>query len=86
MEKIVRLTESDLTRLVRKVLKEVDMKEMMDVSSDSDYYQMRKRIIKIPFNEVSRLYHLASRFCEGKDRLPDCMEIEDVAREYNLKF
>jgi hypothetical protein len=81
MTKKIKLSESNLNLLIKKILK-----EMMDVSSDSEYYKRRKREIKIPFDEVSRLYHLASRFCESKMGLLDCQEIEDVAREFNLKF
>ncbi len=84
MSKVIRLTESDLKKIIMKAINE-DL-EMMDVSSDSDYYKMRKRNIEIPFDEVARLYHLASKYCYGKEKLPDCEEIENVASEYNLRF
>jgi hypothetical protein len=47
MKKTIRLTEDDLTRLVKKVIK-----EQMDVSSDSEYYQERKREVSIPFDDL----------------------------------
>lgn len=84
MSKIVRLTESDLNRIIRRAINEDQ--EMMDVSSGSDWYEKRRRDIKIPFDEVARLYHLASKYCYGKENFPDCQQIEDLADEYNLKF
>ena len=80
----IRLTESELNQLIKRIINE-DL-EMMDVSSDSDYYKNRRREIKIPFDEVARLYHMASKYCYGKEKLPDCEEIEDLARDYNLKW
>jgi hypothetical protein len=84
MKKIVRLTESDLKKIIMKTINE-DL-EMMDVSSDSGYYKLRKRKIEIPFDEVARLYHFASKYCYGKENFPDCREIEDVANKYNLRW
>jgi hypothetical protein len=57
---------------------------MMDVSSDSGYYTNRRRNIEIPFDEASRMYQMAKRFCRDKDNLPDCREIDSVAYKYNL--
>jgi hypothetical protein len=83
MKKIIRLTEGDLTRLVKRSINEI---EMMDVSSDSEYYSSRKNKIEIDKDEVARMYQLAKKFCRDKDNLPDCKEIEYIAREYRLNF
>jgi hypothetical protein len=83
MRKVTRLTESELNRIVKKIINE-DI-EMMDVSSDSDHYKKKRRKIEIPFDEVARLYQLARKFCDGR-RLPDCVEIESLARQYDLNF
>ena len=80
MEKIVRLTESNLSRLVKKVIKE----EMMDVSSDSEYYQGRKREVTIPFDDLAMLGAFASKFCMNKENLPDCRQVRRLNSRYNL--
>ncbi len=79
MAKILRLTETDLSRLVKKVIK-----EQMDVSSDSEYYQERKREVSIPFDDLSMLSSLASRFCEGKENFPDCRQVRRIISRHSL--
>ena len=68
MKKVIKLTESDLTNIVTRVIKE---NEMMDVSSDSDYYKSRRRDVTIPFNELAMLGQFATNYCEGKGGSPD---------------
>jgi hypothetical protein len=80
MAKLVRLTESDLTRLVKKVINE----EMMDVSSDSEYYQGRKREVTIPFDDLAMLGEFASKFCMNKENLPDCKQVRRLNSRYQL--
>jgi hypothetical protein len=85
MKKVIRLSESDLNRLVKRIIKESDMMdEMMDVSSDSEYYQGRKREVTIPFDELSMLGQFATEFCRGKEGLPDCKKVREIYRNYNL--
>jgi hypothetical protein len=79
MAKIVKVTESDLSRLVRRVIK-----EQMDVSSDSEYYQGRKREVTIPFDDLSMLGTFASEFCREKENLPDCRQVRRLTSRYNL--
>lgn len=73
MGKIIRLTENDLSRLVKRVVK-----EQMDVSSDSEYYQQRKREVSIPVDDLSMLSSLASKFCEGKENFSDCKQVRRI--------
>jgi len=80
MAKITRLTETDLSRLVKKIINE----EMMDVSSDSEYYQGRKREVKIPFDDLAMLGALASDFCRNKENLPDCKQVRRLNSRYQL--
>jgi hypothetical protein len=80
MAKIVRLTESDISRLVKKVIEE----EMMDVSSDSEYYQGRKREVTIPFDDLAMLGEFASKFCMNKENLPDCRQVRRLNSRYQL--
>lgn len=63
MKRIMRLTERDLTRLVRQIVIET---EMMDVSQDSDYYKSQKREVSIPQDDLSVLLSAASRFCRSR--------------------
>jgi hypothetical protein len=60
------------------------MEDMMDVSSDSEYYQKRKREVTIPFDELSMLGQFATEFCRGKEGLPDCKKVREIYRNYNL--
>ncbi len=82
MAKITRPTESDLNRLVKKVINE--QIQMMDVSSDSDYYQGRKREVSIPFDDLAMLGMFATQFCREKENLPDCKEVRRLVSRYNL--
>lgn len=89
MKKVVKLTESDLVRIVKRVISE-DI-EMMDVSSDSDYYKSRKREVSIPKDDLSLLYHMATNFCNGKGSssgqklgLPDCTTVRNIGDRYSL--
>jgi hypothetical protein len=58
--------------------------EDMDVSSDSDYYQERKREVSIPFDDLSMLASLASRFCSDKDNFPDCKQVRKIVSRHSL--
>jgi hypothetical protein len=60
------------------------VKEDMDVSSDSEYYQERKREVSIPFDDLSMLSSLASRFCEGKENFPDCRQVRRIISRHSL--
>jgi hypothetical protein len=80
MAKITRLTETDLSRLVKKIINE----EMMDVSSDSEYYQGRKREVTIPFDDLAMLGEFASKFCMNKENLPDCKQVRRLNSRYQL--
>jgi hypothetical protein len=82
MKKTIRLTESDLTRIVKRVLAEDS--EMMDVSSESDYYSSRKKEVSIPKDDLSMLVNLAGRFCEGKENFPDCKGVKRIYSKYHL--
>ena len=82
MAKIIKLNESDLNRLVARVIKE--QVEMMDVSSDSDYYQGRKREVSIPFDDLAMLGMFATQFCREKENLPDCKDVRRLVSRYNL--
>jgi hypothetical protein len=86
MKKTIKLTESDLTRIIEKVIKENNEmdEDMMDVSSDSEWYQKRKREVTIPFDDLAMLGHFATRFCESKEGLPDCQRVKEIYSKYNL--
>ena len=81
MSKIVRLTEADLTRLVKRVVK-----ESMDVSSDSEHYKNRKKEVTISHDELSMIASLAKKFCRDKENLPDCRRVENLYYEKNLNM
>ena len=83
MKRTIRLTESELIKMIERMINE-DI-EMMDVSSDSDYYKARRREVSIPFNDLAMLGHFATRYCEGdKSTLPDCKTVKDLYSKYNL--
>jgi len=58
--------------------------EEMDVSSDSDYYKERKEEVSIPFDDLSMLASMASRFCSEKDNLPDCKQVRRLISRHSL--
>ena len=58
--------------------------EEMDVSSDSEYYQERKREVSIPFDDLAMLSSLASRFCSDKDNFPDCRQVRRIISRHSL--
>ena len=43
MKKVVKLTESDLVKLVKRILSEDEDESLMDDSSNLSYHQMRER-------------------------------------------
>ena len=61
-----------------------NVKEDMDVSSDSDYYQERQREVSIPFDDLAMLGSLASRFCSEKENFPDCKQVRRLMSRHNL--
>lgn len=93
MKRIVRLTERDLTRIVKRVIKENEMGEMMDVSSDSEYYQSRKRPQQVPGDDLSVLISLARKWCENQGYkmggrledilISDCQTVEKIKRKFS---
>jgi len=66
MKKIIRLTETDLTKIVRRVIMKNKINEMMDVSSDSDYYKQRRSETSLPQDDLSVLISAASSWCRDK--------------------
>ena len=60
------------------------IEEQMDVSSDSEYYQERKREVSIPFDDLSMLASLASRFCGNKENFPDCNQVRRIISRHSL--
>jgi len=60
------------------------IEEQMDVSSDSEYYQERKQEVSIPFDDLSMLASLASRFCENKENFPDCRQVRRIISRHSL--
>jgi hypothetical protein len=81
MSRIVKVTEDNLSKLIKKV-----MREQMDVSSDSEHYKRRRREVTIPFNELSMLGHFATAFCRDKEGFPDCKEVRDIFYKHNLNM
>jgi hypothetical protein len=65
-------------------MKSARIKEQMDVSSDSEYYQERKREVSIPFDDLSMLASLASRFCGNKENFPDCNQVRRIISRHSL--
>jgi len=98
MKKIIRLTETDLTKIVRRVIMKNKINEMMDVSSDSDYYKQRRSETSLPQDDLSVLISAASRWCrdrmgnelgtmsgselEEKKGVDDCYNVELLNRKY----
>jgi len=87
MKKTVRLKESELIKLIKRVVVEQEEEmgqSFLDVSSDSDYYQQRKREVSIPQNDLSTILSIAKRWCVGKENLPDCQRVDKLYLNYYL--
>jgi len=84
MKKIVRLTESDLTKLVKRAVNE--QLEVMDVSSDSEHYKRGRNKVEIPREDLAMVVSLAKRFCRGKENFPDCQSVDEIHRFFNLEM
>ena len=77
MAKIIKLTEKQLKNVIN---------EMMDVSSDSPHYKMRKRVVEIPFDDLSMLGAFATNYCRDKMGNPDCERVQKIYWDYHLNF
>jgi hypothetical protein len=75
MSKIIKLTESQLKKIVM---------EMMDVSSDSPHYVNRRRRVEIGFDDLAMLGSFSKRWCEDKMGLPDCQRVREIFSDYGL--
>jgi len=75
MSKIIKLTESQLKKIVM---------EMMDVSSDSPHYVNRRRKVEIGFDDLAMLGSFSKRWCEDKMGLPDCQRVREIFSDYGL--
>jgi len=87
MKNTVRLKESELIKLIKRVVVEQEEEmdqSFLDVSSDSDYYQQRKREVSIPQNDLSTILSIAKRWCVGKENLPDCQRVDKLYLNYYL--
>ena len=84
MKKVVKLTESDLVKLVKRVLSEDEDESLMDDSSDLSYHQMRERDVTIKQIDLSTILSIAYRWCRGKDNLPDCQGVKELYLKHYL--
>jgi hypothetical protein len=84
MKKVVKLTESDLVKLVKRVLSEDEDESLMDDSSDLSYHQMRERDVTIKQIDLSTILSIAYRWCRGKDNLPDCQRVSELYLKHYL--
>jgi hypothetical protein len=84
MKKVVKLTESDLVKLVKRVLSEDEDESLMDDSSNLSYHQMRERDVTIKQIELSTILSIAYRWCRGKDNLPDCQRVKELYLKHYL--
>ena len=84
ISKIRHIQESNF-KLEKRILSEEDeTQSMMDVSSDSDWYQMRKREVSIAQNDLSTILSIAYRWCKGKENLPDCQNVNSLYMKHYL--
>ena len=84
MKKVVKLTESDLVKLVKRVLSEDEDESLMDDSSDLSYHQMRERDVTIKQIDLSTILSIAYKWCRGKDNLPDCQRVKELYLKHYL--
>lgn len=81
MSKVIRLTETQLTQIIKKsILSEL---EMMDVSSDSPYYQAKQKEVPVKRADLEMLGHWAMKACEDNMN-PDCEKVKEIYRDHHL--
>jgi hypothetical protein len=88
----LKVSVDKFAKLVNNKLGEVKpLVEMMDVSSDSDYYKARQRDVTIPFEDLSTLGSLSKHFCDsrgnkryGESNEPDCDKVYELFSKYGL--
>ena len=47
---------------------------------------MRKRVVEIPFDDLSMLGAFATNYCSDKMGNPDCERVQKIYWDYHLNF
>lgn len=72
------LTETQLKKVVS-VIKEQQFDDMITKYNDS-----KKQEVGMSHSDAEMLVNLALNWCQGKDNVPDCREVEQIKSKLNL--
>jgi hypothetical protein len=72
------LTETQLKKVVN-VIKEQSFDDMI-----SKYQDSRKQEVGMSKDDASMLINMATNWCEGKENVPDCNEVQTLKSKFNL--
>jgi len=82
MKKIVRLTESDLARIVKRVIKESKEVEDMDMERDMEEYR-EDFLMKLDFDESEAFPYFGPKYDRFMDNLYDYI-IDSMSSDYSV--
>lgn len=78
MSKKIKLTETQLKKVVN-IISESSFDEMI-----TKYNDTKQREVGMSHDDATMLVNIATNWCEGKDNLPDCQEIQKIKNKLNL--
>lgn len=78
MSKKIKLTETQLKKVVN-IISESSFDEMI-----TKYNDTKQREVGMSHDDATMLVNISSNWCEGKDNLPDCQEIQKIKSKLNL--
>ena len=78
MSKKIKLTETQLKKVVN-IISESSFDEMI-----TKYNDTKQREVGMSQDDASMLINIATNWCQGKDNLPDCQEIQKIKSKLNL--
>jgi hypothetical protein len=78
MSKKIKLTESQLKKVVN-VISESSFDDMI-----TKYNDTKQNEVSMSHDDASMLVNIATNWCQGKDNLPDCRDIQTIKSKLNL--
>jgi hypothetical protein len=78
MSKKIKLTESQLKKVVN-VISESSFDDMI-----TKYNDTKQSEVGMSHDDATMLVNIATNWCQGKDNLPDCRDIQTIKSKLNL--
>jgi hypothetical protein len=78
MSKKIKLTETQLKKVVN-IISESSFDDMI-----TKYNDTKQREVGMSHDDAIMLVNIATNWCQGKDNLPDCQDIQTIKSKLNL--